>query len=79
MNILCVILIAAAVWILIALFKKPIKFIVKMLVNTLVGFLILFLLNLLGLDIELNFINALITGVLGIPGVIILLILKYIL
>ena len=43
----------------------------------------LFVLNFIGswvgIELELNLFNALITGVLGVPGVLILLVFKYIL
>lgn len=54
---------------------KSTKAIVGFLVNTVVGFVILWVLNLLGLGIPLNWITAAIVGFLGVPGIIIVLIL----
>ena len=52
-------------------------------VNALLGAMILFLFNFVGgffsLSIPINALNALITGVLGVPGVILLLVLQWIL
>ena len=79
MEILYLLVVVVGLWLVIKVFKKPIKFILKMLINTFVGFVVLFLLNLFGIDIELNLLNALVTGILGLPGVIILLIFRYLL
>ncbi len=59
----------------------PLKIIWKLIVNALVGVVVLILFNLLGglinVTIPINALNALITGVLGVPGVILLLILQF--
>lgn len=61
---------------------KPIKFIFKLLINTGLGFVCLFVLNMLsgstGIVFETNVITASIVGILGIPGVIILLIFHFV-
>lgn len=73
---------AVAVFIILKIFAWPIKKIVKMLINIAVGGLLLVLVNkfgiYLGFQLELNLISALIVGVLGIPGLIILVILHFI-
>lgn len=60
--------------------SKSIKLILKLLINAIIGAIILFLANkiLISFGITLNItpINAFLTGVFGIPFVIILLILK---
>lgn len=52
----------------------PLKFAVKVLINTMSGFFLLFAANLIGgifgIYIPVTFFRALIAGVLGIPGVI---------
>ncbi len=62
------------------IFSAPIKLIVKLFANAIVGGITLIIINWIGqffsFHIELNFFSALITGALGIPGIIILLILK---
>lgn len=68
-------------WLIIKLFLTPIKWIVKLLINTAVGFAGLWVLNyfgaFFGISLGLNWINALIIGVLGFPGLVLLLALKY--
>lgn len=75
-----VIVIAAivlAVILVLRLLAKPMKFIFKLLINTLLGFVLLWLLNFfgggLGISLDLTLLNALIVGLLGIPGVLLLL------
>ena len=59
----------------------PIKFLLKLIYNALIGGIILIIINLFGnfinFDIPVNFISALIVGILGIPGIALLVILKY--
>lgn len=61
----------------------PLKIIMKLVFNALIGGITLLLLNFLGgyigLHIALNPVTAIIAGFLGVPGIIMLLILKYIL
>lgn len=69
-------------WLLFKLLKKPIKWAFKLLLNALIGFVGLFLLNYLGsyvgISLGINWLNAVITGVFGVPGVVLLLLIKYI-
>ncbi len=62
------------------LIKKPIKLIFKLLLNTLLGYVILFIFNLIGIQfgfaISCNLLNAVVIGLLGMPGLILLIILK---
>lgn len=66
-------------WILII----PLKYLVKLIINGVIGGILLFLVNLIGgfvnLHITINPITALIAGFLGVPGVVMLVILQYIL
>lgn len=61
------------------IFIIPIKIIVKILINSILGAILLYVINLIGamwgLHIGINAITALIVGILGIPGAILLLIL----
>ncbi len=66
-----------AVVLVLKLLGKSMKVVLGVLVNALVGGLIIWLLNILGLGIALNWLTALIVGVLGIPGVIIVLIITF--
>ena len=60
----------------------PLKLIVKILLNALSGFLLLILANLISgffdFALPINFLNCLISGVFGIPGVILLIVLRLI-
>ena len=76
-------LLAGLVIVAVALLKlllKPIKFVFKLLINTALGFVLLWLVNFfgdpLGISIGLTFINALVVGFMGVPGVILLVLLE---
>lgn len=62
------------------IFIKPIKFILKLLLNSAIGLLIFFALSyfgkLIGLIVNINIFNIVISAILGIPGVILILLLK---
>ena len=61
----------------------PIKIVWKLAVNAVIGGITLLLINFIGgffgLYIPINIITALTTGILGVPGVVMILILQYIL
>jgi|LSQX01.3.fsa_nt_gb inhibitor of the pro-sigma K processing machinery len=63
--------------------KVPLKFAVKLLINGVIGGIVILLINFIGqyfdFGISLNIFSALIVGTLGLPGVILLVILKYLL
>lgn len=64
------------------LFLWPLKMIFKLAVNSIAGGIVILAINFIGANfgvmIPLNIINALIVGVLGIPGAVLLLILNVI-
>ena len=64
----------------IRLFAAPLKIMLKLILNTLLGFLALFLLGLTapltGFALGLNLFNALVIGVLGVPGLVLLVLLQ---
>jgi len=64
----------------IQLFAAPLKLALKVLLNTLLGFAALYALNLAapltGFTLGLNLFNALSIGVLGIPGLVLLILLR---
>lgn len=79
-----VLAIAAAIfvlWLLLRLFRKPLKWLFKLLINTGIGFVVLFLLNFfgdfVGVTLGFNWVNAFVIGVFGFPGVVLLLLIKY--
>ena len=61
------------------LFLWPLKIILKLAVNSLIGGAAILLINIIGAEIgiiiHLNMLNALIVGVLGLPGAILLIVL----
>jgi len=68
---------------LLRVFRTPLRLALKLLANTLLGFLALWILNLTtaftGIGLGVNVWNALVIGVLGVPGFILLLLLRWIL
>lgn len=62
------------------IFILPIKSVLKIVLNSILGGLIIYLINLIGglfaFHIGLNYITAILVGILGIPGAILLVILK---
>ena len=84
METLSSILMAAAVIAVIILLLKiiaaPMKLAFKLLLNALFGFIILFVFNFfgdfVGFTLRINWVNPLITGCLGDPGVILLILIK---
>lgn len=61
----------------------PLKIVWKLVVNALIGGITLIIINFIGgffgFRIDINIITALVTGILGAPGVVIILLLQYIL
>ena len=70
-------------FVLIKIISAPMRGLIKLLINTALGYVALFILNFfgefIGFTLGLNFINALIVGVFGIPGVILLALFKLLL
>ncbi len=61
-------------------FYLPIKRVVKLIANSILGAFIIFVINLVGTSFEFhigfNIFNAVVVGILGIPGAILLILLK---
>ena len=69
-----------ALIVVLKLFKVSFKTIVKVAVNAAVGIALIFLLNLIPhVAIPVNWWTALVSGIFGVPGVIVLLILNFVL
>ena len=51
----------------------PLRILWVLITNSIVGAIILWVINLFGVGIEITFVKALIVGILGIPGVILVL------
>ena len=75
------VIIAAAALVLLVILRFPVKIIFKLLINTVAGFAALLLLSfiggLIGVQIAVNWINALVVGVFGVPGVALILLLQW--
>ncbi len=71
----------ALIGLLLRILKKPIKWILKLLLHVLFGYIFLTVLNFVGawfgVSLEINWLTAVVSGVFGVPGVIVLLLLKY--
>lgn len=68
---------------LLRVFSAPLRVAVKLLVNTLLGFLALWAVNLTagitGIALGINIWNALVIGILGLPGFVLLLLVQWVL
>ena len=68
-----------AIFILGKIFAWPLKGIIKLIGNSTIGGIIIFLINIVGANfnfhIGLNIVTALVVGILGIPGAVLLIIL----
>lgn len=79
-EIISIVVAVVLAFLFIKLLTTPMRWLIKLLVNAGCGFVALFLLNMLsgftGIVFELNFISSAIVGVLGLPGVAVLLVAK---
>ena len=77
-----IVIVAILVLILLVILRKPIKIVFKLLLNTVIGFVALIAINYLGafigISVAVNWLNAVIVGILGLPGVALTLLLKWI-
>ena len=68
---------------LLRLLKKPIKLVFKLLLHALFGYIALLIFNffgsIVGVRLDITWVSSVVTGVFGIPGVAVLLIVKYLL
>lgn len=73
----------AVLFIVLKILTLPMKIIIKLLINGVVGGAIILVVNLIGVNfgftLDLNWITALIVGILGVPGVVIVAILQFVL
>ena len=69
-----------ALIIIIKLLTAPLKWIFKFILNTIIGFVILYIINIagarVGFSIEITTIKAVLVGIFGIPGAIVLVLLQ---
>lgn len=75
--VICILLVV----LLFKIIKTPLKWAFKLLINAASGFIALVILNffgaIVGLSLTVNLVNCLVAGILGLPGVVLLLLLKY--
>ncbi|MDR1132370.1 MAG: pro-sigmaK processing inhibitor BofA family protein [Oscillospiraceae bacterium] len=75
--IVCILLVA----LLFKIIKTPLRWALKLLLNAISGFIALVILNffgaIFGLSLSINLVSCLVAGVLGLPGVVLLLLIKY--
>lgn len=68
---------------LLRVFSAPLRLALKLLANTLLGFLALWVVTLTapltGIALGLNLLNALVIGILGLPGFVLLLLVQWVL
>lgn len=72
-NIIIGLLGVLILYLVLKLLKVSAKVIFKLVWNGAIGVILLYIFNALGSNIEMNVVNALIAGVFGIPGIILLL------
>ncbi len=72
-----------AIIIIAKIFSWPIKMIAKLMINIIAGLVMIYLVNVfaagVGIYISFNIVTALVAGILGLPGVLVLVILQLIL
>lgn len=70
----------AVLWIVGKIFSVPLKALFKLIVNSVLGGLLIFIINLIGstweFHIGLNVVTAVLVGLLGIPGAVLIIVLK---
>ena len=76
LNIVLFVVAVAIILLILKVIGKSVKTLVGVLVNALIGFIVLFVLQLIGMPVTVDWLSALIVGILGIPGLIIVLILQ---
>ena len=54
------------------------KIIIKFLINAIVGGIVIYVLDLFGVGLTLNWITSVIVGILGVPGVIVVALLQFV-
>lgn len=80
MSIILGIIAILFLYIVLKIFRVSLPVIMKLLWNGAIGLVLLFIFNVLGsmfgLNIEINVLNAIVAGLLGVPGIVLLLILN---
>lgn len=79
-QVVSIVIVVVFAFLFIKLIATPMRLILKLLINAACGFVALFLLNMIaeitGVIFEINFLTSAIVGILGLPGVALLLVAK---
>ena len=73
-TVLYIIAVAAAVILLIKIIGSKIKKLFKFLLHALLGLVLLWLANFFGLEIEINAVKVILSGIFGVPAVIVIIV-----
>jgi inhibitor of the pro-sigma K processing machinery len=77
-----IVILAILILAVFVILRKPFKIVLKLVLNTVIGFAALFAINFLGsfigVSVAVNWINAAVVGVFGIPGVALILLIQWI-
>ncbi len=79
MTIIPYIIAVLVLFVILKILSLPMKIIMKLIINAIIGGIIIFVINLFGVGLELNWLTAIIVGFLGVPGVIIVAIMQFLL
>ena len=63
--------------VIIKILSIPFKLLWKFIVNSLIGAFMLWIVSLFGVAVKINIISSLVAGVLGVPGVILIILYSY--
>lgn len=66
-------------FVVLKILSLPMKIIIKFIINAIVGGIVIIIINLFGVGLELTWLTAAIVGFLGVPGVIIVAIMQFLL
>ena len=79
-NIILIVAALIFIYLFIKILSTPIRWAFKLLLNALLGFVILFVVNFfggfVGITVSVGWVSALVAGILGIPGVILLVLIE---
>ena len=79
-TIITIIVCGLLLWLLISIIRLPVKFFFKLLLNMLSGLVLLFVFNFIGgffdFALGVNAVNALVAGILRIPGLVLLVLIQ---
>lgn len=64
-------------WVILKIIAIPFKFLKWFITNSVVGAILLWLVTLIGVPVKINIVSALVAGVLGLPGVLLIIAYTY--